>query len=305
MQARRKRSHLGWLEKRLCTGGARTRAVYASWRRLRNRKELALRRHRVADLAGNSDMMIEADRGYTIVPAGRIPEADAIAETTRRLVADALRDGTQATEKKPQLMTGLLPEHELTLNSPFIRFALRADVLRCVSNYLGAIPLLADVDVWASLPSARRADSQLYHCDWADLSQVKVFVHGDDIDAESGPLVVLGAAESAVVRARVGYRWRGERYRIDDQKMASTLPEGAGRPVLGPAGTVALVDTCRCFHYGSRLSEPGASRALCVMRFSLPSAFSAARCPDARAPFRGLATPALSAIERMVLGQAE
>lgn len=44
MQARETRSQLGWLEKRLGTGGAKTRALYAWSRRLRHRKELALRR---------------------------------------------------------------------------------------------------------------------------------------------------------------------------------------------------------------------------------------------------------------------
>lgn len=304
MHTRAKRSQLGWLEKVLGTGGASTRELYAWSRRLRNRRELALRRSRVPELAGSPDLVIPPDRGYTVVSAGRIPEANEIAAVTRRLVDAALIEAPVAG-KKPQLLTGLLPEKDLTLGSPFIRFALRPDVLRCVSDYLGAVPLLADVDVWASLPSSELANSQLYHCDWADLSQVKVFVHGSDVDRESGPIVVMGATESESVRRRVRYRWRGEHYRISDERMRSLVADGVSQEVLGPAGTVALVDTCRCFHYGSRLSEPGASRALCMLRFSLPSAFASPRDRRERAPFRDLATPALSEVERLVLGQVE
>lgn len=72
-------------------------------------------------------------------------------------------------------MFGLVKESELRLDSPFLRFAHHRDVLGCASGYLGAVPLLASVDVWASLPSAEIANSQLFHCDWADLSQVKIF----------------------------------------------------------------------------------------------------------------------------------
>ena len=295
-----KRSELGWISKRLGMGRASTREFYAWTRRLRHWRELSLRRRRIPEIAGSPDLVIPPDRGYTVVPAGRISEADEIAEITRRLVDAALR-GTPAVGKKSQLLTGLLPKEELTPDSPFIRFALRPDVVRCVSDYLGVIPLLTALDVWASLPSSELANSQLYHCDWADLSQVKVFVHGSDVDSDSGPLVVLGATESESVRRSVGYRWRGDRYRISDKTMGSLGADGDSRELLGPAGTVALVDTCRCFHYGSRLSKPGAPRALCVMQFSLPSTFASPSDPEERAPFRDLATPEMSGIERLVL----
>jgi hypothetical protein len=298
------RSQLGWIEHKLGTGTASTRRLYAWSRRLRNRKELALRRSRISALDGSPDLVIPPERGYTLVPAGRIPEADEIAEVTRRVV-DAALPTARRTTKKPQLLNGLLPKQERTLDSPFLRFALRRDVLRCVSDYLGAVPLLAAIDVWASIPSAELGNSQLYHCDWADVSQVKVFVHGSDVGRDNGPLVVMGATESESVRRRVGYRWRGRRYRISDEKMESLGADRHGEEVLGPAGTVALVDTCRCFHYGSRLSESGGVRALCVMSFYLPSAFASPSDPRKRAPYQHLATPAASEIERLVLGQIE
>lgn len=301
MHTKERRSQLGVLEGFLGTGSASTRSLYAGWRRFRNRKELTLRRSLVPSLDGGPDLVIPPERGYAVIPAGRIPEADEIAAATRRLVDAGLREAALDGKKK-QLVTGLLPETELTADSPFIRFALRPEILRCVSDYLGAVPLLSNIDVWASLPSSEIANSQLYHRDWADLSQVKVFVHGNDVARENGPLVVLDATVSESVRKSTRYRWRGKRYRIDDERMKSLAGED-GRELLGPAGTVALVDTCRCFHYGSRLSEPGSSRALCVMKFSLPSAFDKPSDPRQRARFRHLATPGMSEIDRLVLGQ--
>ena len=306
MQARETRSQLGWLEKRLGTGGAKTRALYAWSRRLRHRKELALRRGSVAERHKSPRLSIPRDEGYTVVSAGQIPEANEIAETSRRLVDDALRElsvaGDTSARRKTQLLTGLLPDEALTRDSPFIRFALRSDVIQCVSEYLGFVPILASVDVWGSVPSSERNNSQLFHCDWADLRQVKIFIYASEVRIENGPLVVMGASDSAAVRRRIGYRWRGERYRVPDDRMKSLSAVGEGNALLGPAGTVALVDTCQCFHYGSRLTEPGTSRALCAMRFTLPSAFSAPSDPASRAPLHHLATPDMSPVERLVLG---
>jgi hypothetical protein len=170
-----------------------------------------------------------------------------------------------------------------------------------VAHYLGAVPLLTTIDVWASHASAALANSQLYHCDWADLSQVKVFVHASDVTPADGPLVVLGADTSARLRRSLGYRWGGDGYRVADETVAQRVGAGDRHTLCGPAGSAALVDTCRCFHYGSRVAPEG-SRAVCVLQYLLPSAFSLPRGFLARGPYRGLASQSSSEVERLVLG---
>ena len=298
--AKKSRGELGWLDKRLGTGRETTRNLYAWSRRLRNRTELARRRDLVPALVGGSVPAIPAHRGYASIRAGQIPEANEIAEIARKLADD--RGAGATSGKKQQLRSGLLDTSELTLESPFLRFILRPDIIGCVSNYLGFVPLLARVDVWASVPSSGLANSQLFHCDWADLSQVKVFVHGSDVDAENGPLVALGAETSQRIRRRLNYRWRGKRYRVTDDEVATLGGDADRHEFVGPAGSVALVDTCRCFHFGSRLAQTSAPRVIAVFQFLLPSAFSISPAPRDRGLFRGLATPDMPELERLVLG---
>jgi hypothetical protein len=66
---------------------------------------------------------------------------------------------------------------------------------------------------------------------------------------------------------------------------------------------VALVDTSRCFHYGSRVPQSSPPRIVAVFQFALPSAFSVPSDPHKRGVLRNLATPEMSELERLVLGQ--
>lgn len=293
------RHPMRWMHKRLRSGRESTRHLYAASRQLWMRRELARRRALAGELRAPPDLAIPRESGYRVLPPGRLPAADEVARATWRLA-----EGTTAPvgAKKPQLVTGLLPECELGPDSPFLRFALDPGLLACVSDYLGAVPLLAWIDVWASFASPEVATSQLFHCDWADLSQVKVFVHGSDVDRASGPLVVLGAAASQRLRQKLHYRWGGRRYRVADDEVAALVGDADRREIVGPAGTVALVDTSRCFHYGSRVDHRGPPRRVCAMQFLLPSAFS--EPATSGSTLRALAASRTSELERLALGLA-
>jgi len=293
---------LPWFARRLARGSDRTRSLYEGSRRLLRRAELATRRRAVQGLAADPSFAIPKDLGFRVVSPEGIPEALEVARETERIVAEATRD-LGSERKKQQLVTGLVNEDELTLDSPFLRFALRPEILQSASRYLAAVPILASLDVWASVPAPEIMNSQLFHCDWEDLSQVKVFVYGNQVDAATGPLVVLGADTSRRLRQRVSYRWRGERYRVTDEEATSLVGDDDRHEVHGPPGTVAMVDVSRCFHYGSRL-ETGSVRAVCVLQYLLPSAFSVRTSSRAPGPFARLATPDMPQVERLVLGAA-
>lgn len=97
------RSPLAWVDKRLYTGGERPRALYARWRRLWRRRDLALRRRLARELDGGPRLAIPQDRGYLVLPPGRIPEANEVARATRSL-ADAAVRAVAPSRKKPQLL---------------------------------------------------------------------------------------------------------------------------------------------------------------------------------------------------------
>jgi len=157
--------------------------------------------------------------------------------------------------------------------------------------------------VWQSrFVREEAASSRLFHCDWADTSQVKLFIYATDVDESNGPLVLLDARSSQSLRRQIGYRFVGAGYRVPDDVVESRLGVGRESKILGPAGTAVLADTSRCFHYGSRIGNGAAPRTLIMMQYLTPSAFELPlRFPEA-SPWQHLMTASMSRRERLLLG---
>ena len=68
-------------------------------------------------------------------------------------------------------------------------------------------------------------------------------------------------------------------------------------------GTVDFIDTCRCFHMGSRTAPGADPRRIFYCAYVTPYSFNFADHRD-EAPFRRLASEAGTELERLVLGAA-
>lgn len=254
--------------------------------------------------------VIDHDAGFAVMKAGRIAGTDDIIEPALSFI-DSIDPTAKAQGmlKKPQLFTKLLDTDGLTLDSPYLRFVLQPNILRSVSAYLGVVPILKDIDIWYSThPGTEElANSQLYHCDWESVTQLKVFVHATDVTPDSGPLTVMGAKTSQHVRERLGYTYlnngKDDTYgRITDEMIQDLIGDQDQHTLTGEAGTVAFVDTGRCLHYGSRMRAESPPRTLVYYQFLPPTAFTQPLDYRKRAPFRHLAHPGLSRLQRLVLG---
>ena len=197
----------------------------------------------------------------------------------------------------------LLNQSELTLDSPFMRLALRPDILSAVTEYLGVLPILEFVNVKCSDHVAQPlSKSQLLHCDSDEASQVKIFVLCTDVTTESGPLVVLGAASSRRLREKVAYR---HNRRVTDEEATAALGHlNDLHAITGPPGTICCVDTSRCFHYGSRVSAPTGRRLVVLLQYITPWAFIMPPDFSQAARFRRLGAAASDPTTRAVLGAA-
>ena len=165
------------------------------------------------------------------------------------------------------------------------------------------VPVLTEVAVWYSRAHPGDYDnSQLYHCDWDDLSQIKVFVYATEVDEASGPLTILDAQTSEMVRNKLKYLYGGKRYRVSDEEMEQFTGGYHGERVMGPAGLVAIADTSRCFHYGSRVQEESKPRIAAMFQYVSP--FSIVFSPDwgESRPLKHLATSSMTPLQRLTLG---
>ena len=262
----------------------------------RRRAEVARRCRPTAPL------VMSRDAGYVELTRPQFPELVEAIEAAQGLIAAT--DPAQHVRSKEQLITQLLDPGELTLDSPYMRLALRPDILSCASAYLGVVPILSTVDVWFSRWTGEDAlqNSQLFHLDWGDTSQVKLFVLCSDVEARHGPLVFIDAERSERLRKALSYAFDGERGRVPDERVEAVLGASAAQSLVGRAGDATLIDTSRCFHQGSRVLDPDATRTVIMIQYLTPTAFALPLRPLADAPFRHLARADMTEIEQLVLG---
>jgi hypothetical protein len=287
--------------KQIRSGTIAEREAYAVRRRRTNAGRDAERVRLAAELAERSELAIPLERGYLSVPPGTLdPDVAEIVEQAGGLIDSIGHDALlEQGTKGGFIARGFLPEESLLLGSPYLDFALDERVVGPVAAYLGVVPVLTDVDVWYSAhhPKAPKS-SQLWHLDHADTTQIKVWIHVDEIDALGGPLTVLPADGSTRVAEANDYDF-DDSYRLADD----AVPAEECVALAGPAGTVDFVDTSRCFHFGSRVDAEGRPRRIAVFQYLTPYSFKFADHRN-QAGFRHLASSDSTSLERLVLGAA-
>ena len=283
------------------SGTVAERQAYAVRRREANAARDAERMRLAAELGERAGLTIGLEDGYLSVSPGTLdPQVAAVVEHAGALIDSIGHDALlERGTKGGFIARGFLPEESLQLGSPYLDFALDERVVAPVAAYLGVVPVLTDVDVWYSAhhPKAPKS-SQLWHLDHADTTQIKVWIHVDEIDAPSGPLTVVGAGDSSEIADANDYDF-GDSYRLADD----AVPDDRCVAFEGPAGTVDFVDTSRCFHFGSRVSAEGRPRRIAVFQYLTPYSFKFADHRN-QAGFRHLAAGESSPLERLVLGAA-
>ena len=166
---------------------------------------------------------------------------------------------------------------------------------------MGIVPILFDVDVWYSQHhGGDLQNSQLYHCDWDDVTQVKIFSYAREVKLSAGPLVLIDAKNSQHLRNARDYVFDFQHNRLTDDEAHEIVDASEETAIIGPPGTTAFVDTSRCFHYGSRSQEP---RILTFFQYLTPSAFKLPKNYRDTLPFKHLEkSENLTPLQRLVLG---
>jgi hypothetical protein len=248
------------------------------------------------EIAARRVFEVPRDAGWTVLPAGKIAAAAPAVDAARAVVAST-DFANVAFERKEQL-TNLLDMTALDVTSPFLRFATSEEVVAGIADYLGMVPVLQYVGVWYSRHIERAPySSQLYHKDGESPAQLKLFLLCSDVAAENGPLTVVGARTSQQVSTQLRYSFYGGRVDDDTVRAIAGPDEHA---ITGPAGTLAVVDTDRCFHFGSRVEKGAAPRVVGMFQYLTPLSFRLSFGRQAK--FRDLASRAQTPLARLVLG---
>ncbi|OUW95797.1 MAG: hypothetical protein CBD97_02380 [Pelagibacteraceae bacterium TMED237] len=139
-----------------------------------------------------------------------------------------------------------------------------------ISSYTKYLPIMIGAAFWYSPNvSDEKTGSRSLHLDPDDYKQIKIFIPVDEITSDNGPLNVVDARQSRIIYNKL----------INDkiiikrnQKISDELAQQNFKIKLNELtmkkNEVYLVDTCRCYHFGSRKSIK--SRKLIFLHFTPP-----------------------------------
>jgi hypothetical protein len=140
---------------------------------------------------------------------------------------------------------------EFCRHPALLRLMVSRPIVDAAAAYLGTVPKLTGARLCWSPENETARSSQLFHFDYEDLRQVKVFINIFETKEDQGPLTFLPANISEQVQKSIG-RVLG---RVQDER----IYEGGGRnhelKLIGLPGSGAFLDTSRCLHYGSRFNR--------------------------------------------------
>lgn len=266
-----------------------------------NKEDIQKRKDMVKELSVGLPFEIEQHNGFKALKGELyFPEVAGIVEQSLKIVHENNIDDIRRN-KKEQLAVGLLKKETLTLDSPFVQFALRKDVIGAISKYLGIVPILHSVDVWYSKSTVSKEfkSSQLHHLDWDAETQIKIFIYAMEVPEDSGPLAVMEAASSEELRTKMHYRYE---VRVTDAMAEKYIPVEKTHVMTGTKGDVIFADTSRCFHYGSRVKDDSHYRILSMIQYLPPQAFRMPLDYHKNSPYAFLSNKSLPEYQQMVLG---
>jgi hypothetical protein len=138
----------------------------------------------------------------------------------------------------------------LDSQSPFVRVAVQPDVVSILTEVYGEIPRLDYVLLTLSTYSGDDYKvSQLWHKDYDDTKVVKLFIYLTEVSSlDDGPFTFFSGPDSD----KLGFTLFSH---MNDRVVDTKIGFRNSHSVIAPKLTAFLVETSRCLHMGSRVSE--------------------------------------------------
>jgi hypothetical protein len=213
------------------------------------------KRRRFAETVEASEQGLDEwrENGHRALRASELAGVEGVLERCRAILRDSRAPGRDPEPGK-DFLRFVASNGDFLAHTSVLDFVLSEPILRAVSAYLGTVPILSSVALLYSPPQprgTRPSASQRFHNDHEDVSQVKLFVHVDDVGNDHGVFTFHPAAPTRRIRRALG-TLRG---RLDDAEVAQAVGGDPPVTLVGPAGSAFFVDTSRCLHFGNRPSR--------------------------------------------------
>ena len=172
---------------------------------------------------------------------------------------------------KKKYFFNLFDKREVLHSSKILELAKNKNILYVVSHYLGIFPVLTNISLWYTPKNKNQlmVESQLFHLDHEDFKQVKCFVYCNNVNQNSGPLMIIDKLKSIKTQKKINYKMNSNSKRIMDEK--KYFSDNDIFHFIGKKGSMALVDTSSCFHCGGR--SISGDRLMLSFQYITPYAF--------------------------------
>ena len=234
------------------------------------RSEIAKRKSALDLIFSDPICKIDEATGYNMVDGEELQ--DVVSEAIKEVKSLLSTVNVSEMVRGKKYLISVLPNDGLGHESRILKLATTPSIVKTVGAYLGCLPVLTYVNVWYSRPTGEASQaegSQMWHLDHEDLRQMKVFIYCDDVDERCGPLKVVSAKASLDYVNSLNYRTVSETKRLSDDAISAA----EHITLTGKQGSLAFVDTSRCFHLGSR--EMNKPRLVIALQYLGPQAYGA------------------------------
>lgn len=221
--------------------------IFQNYREYRYRLKLA----RNILKNNKTQFTIKEDFGFCSFDFKSFPKSLELMKSSNQII----RNHQKEEKKINQFYSGgkkffkdLLTPEDLLSNPIFIEFATDVNLISSITKYLGIFPVLGNIRIIETIENDTCISSQLFHLDPEDYKQVKIFINLTDVALENGPLTVLNAKKTKKVKGKILNPYG----RVSDKNLFKLTNKGDYFQSIGPKGSAFAVDTCSCFHMGSR-----------------------------------------------------
>lgn len=175
-------------------------------------------------------------------------------------------------QKKKHLYSYPL-EQDPTHKKDFFKLASNKIILDPVISYLSQFPVLNSVKIWYSPSNQKLVDesTQFFHIDHEDFKRIKVYIYLTDIDKDSGPLHIIPKSLTKSIYTDLKRKKKITRrnQKINDDVVFNLNKDLKLIDFSGKKGQINFVDTCNCYHFGSRpTNKKGKERLLLMLDFT-------------------------------------
>jgi len=255
-----------FLHKRLKIPQGMMQPFLSAARIARNPSQYFIRKRLAQEILadGSSRIQISQKDGYHFFSQDDLPEIGEIVGYCTKIFQESRKNlplNYFQNNPKKKYFNVLLEGTEFCEHPELLRRVIARPILDAATSYLGAVPRLSGAMLVWSPENETARSSQLFHFDYEDLTQLKMFINIFDTTEEQGPLTFLPADISAQVQKSIG-RILG---RVSDEQVYQAGGQNHDFKLVGPSGSGAFLDTSRCLHYGSRFNKR--DRLILIVQF--------------------------------------